>query len=68
MLTQREARQRAEVHNARIVYNRDYNEYRVTLNEWRGADAENKAYYTDCIEDAVITAGAMRKRENDCRN
>lgn len=63
MMTLTEARQRAEIHKARIEFDRDYKEYRVTLYEWpefRGT-TEDKAYYTDDLEDAVCTAGAMRR-------
>lgn len=61
MMTRREAQERANQHNARIVWLRDWQEYRVTLNEWNHIDREAKAYYTDDLEDAVLTAGAMRK-------
>lgn len=63
MLTMREARQRAEQYDAQIRFLRDTNEYRVTLNEWRGREVERKAYYTDCLTDAVLTCGSMRREQ-----
>lgn len=60
MFTRREANERAAVNNGRIVFLREYGEYRVTLNEWSGKDVEKKAYYTDDLEDAVLTLGRMR--------
>ena len=64
MLTYREVMQRAEVYNGRIVFNREYNEYRVTLNDWRGQEVERKAYYTDDLDDALHTLAAMRREQN----
>jgi hypothetical protein len=63
MMTLREARQRASINGARITFNRDIGEYRVTLNEWPiyASSTEDKAYYTDDIDDAVLTSGAMRR-------
>ena len=63
MLTLREARQRAALINARITFNRDYGEYRVTLQEWPlwARSTEDKAYYTNDLEDALFTAQAMRR-------
>lgn len=66
MLTNRELRNRAEMYNGRITRSPD-GEYRVTLNEWRGREVERKAYYTDCAEDAIITMGDMRRREEASR-
>lgn len=60
MVTVREAHQRMNV-NRMSLRNRD-GEYRVNFIE---ADNEATAYYTDCLEDAVLTAGNMRKRMND---
>jgi hypothetical protein len=37
------------------------NEFRVSLNEWTPSELNRKAYFTDCLDDAVITAGAMRR-------
>lgn len=61
MLTMREAQQRAAVNNGRIVRDRETGELRCTLNEWRGAQVEKLAYYTDCLLDAVMTVAAMRR-------
>lgn len=63
MLTMREAKQRMSQHNARLQYDKYTREYRVTLNEWPmyRVSTEERAYYTDDIEDAVLTAGAMRR-------
>lgn len=60
MMTRREAQQRAEVHSGRITFLRDTGEFRVTLNEWRFKEVEAKAYYTNDLEDAVLTLGSMR--------
>ena len=59
MLTATEARQRCNINGVRLE--RWQREYRVTLNEWRGDDAKRKAYYTDDLEDAVLTGAAMRR-------
>lgn len=67
MLTRAEIRNRAIVYNAQITFNKEWGEYRVTLNEWRGKEAERKAYYTSCEEDAVHTCADMRRREDALR-
>lgn len=61
MLTAKEARQRCEVNRVRLQF-RD-GEYRVTLIEWpvNHTDTEACAYYTDDLEDAVLTGAQMRK-------
>ena len=63
MLTLREARQRASLINANIAFNRDFGEYRVTLQEWPlwARSTEDKAYYTNDLEDALFTAQTMRR-------
>lgn len=63
MMTPQEAKQRLALSGATARRTGAGTEYRVTLNEWRGAEAERKAYYTDDLEDAVFTAQDMRKRE-----
>ena len=63
MLTRREANQRAEVYNGRIVWLRDWQEYQVTLNEWTRKEREDKAYHTDDLDDAIHTLAAMRKAQ-----
>lgn len=60
-MTRREAMQRAEVHNARIVWNREWQEYTVSLNEWSRKERERMQAHTDDLEDAVHTAGRMRR-------
>ena len=61
MMTFKEARSRAAVRRARIVRTIYGNEFRVSLNEWTTSELNRKAYFTDCLDDAVITAGAMRR-------
>lgn len=65
MMTQAEARQRANHYNASIV-RKPCGEYRVTLREWPiwAKSTEDKAYYTDDLEDAVHTAASMRRLQN----
>ena len=63
-MTFKEARQRAELHNASI-YKTSWGDYRVLLNEWQKLNPKRReelTYYTDDIEDAALTAGAMRRR------
>ena len=62
MMTVREAMQRNTLNNVRLQ--RRDGEYRVTLSEWPDylRTTEDKAYYTDDLEDAVLTGGAMRQR------
>lgn len=62
MLTVQEARQRMNVNRMSMRFNSDTREYRVNFAE---CNSEDTAYYTDCLEDAVLTAGNMRKRMND---
>ena len=61
MMTFSEARSRAAVNRARIVRTIYGNEFRVSLNEWTTHELDRKAYFTNCLDDAVITAGAMRR-------
>lgn len=62
MMTQREARLRCEVNNMHIRFDRG--EARVSFPELanNSVRSEATAYYTDDLEDAVLTAGAMRRR------
>jgi hypothetical protein len=63
MLTVREATERNRVNN--IHLSRRDGEYRVTLRELHGTPkGERIAYYTDDLEDAVLTAAAMRQKAN----
>jgi hypothetical protein len=68
MLTLSEARQRLSLINARIAIIRDTGEYRVTLQEWHlcARRTEDKAYYTNDLEDALFTAQSMRREANSC--
>jgi hypothetical protein len=62
MLTIREARTRCAV-NAMRLQRTDCGEFRVSFAELTGAAAEPSAYYTDDLDDAVMTAAAMRRRQ-----
>jgi hypothetical protein len=66
MLTLREVRQRLSLINARIQFDKEYGEYRVTLQEWPvcARRTEDKAYYTNDLEDALFTAQDMRREAN----
>jgi hypothetical protein len=68
MLTLREVRQRLSLINARIQFDKEYGEYRITLQEWPvcARRTEDKAYYTNDLEDALFTALDMRKEANSC--
>lgn len=60
MMTMREARQRCNLVNARIM--RTGSDFEVTLNEWSRHERIKSAYFTDDLEDAVLTAQALRRR------
>lgn len=62
MFTQNEARQRCYIN--RMTFHRRDGEYRVAPQELHGDDQERAAYYTDDLEDAVLTAGMMRRNLN----
>lgn len=64
MLTKREARQRCSFNGVRLEQRDD--EWRVTLVEWPNwaRTTEDKAYYTDDLEDAVLTGARMRSHES----
>ena len=64
MMTVREAWIRAGINKGKIKWLRDSREYRVTLEEWRGSEVEDKAYYTHDLEDAVLTLGSMRRTQD----
>jgi hypothetical protein len=61
MLNEREARQRCAVYN--IHFSKRDGEYRIAPAELKGARAEAVAYYTDDLDDVVLTAAAMRKAQ-----
>ena len=65
MLTKREARQRCSFHGVRLEPT-GFAEWRVTLVEWPqwARTTEDKAYYTDDLEDAVLTGARMRSHES----
>lgn len=58
MMTIAEARQRLALSGMRLT--RRDREFRVSYAELPYRDAEPSAYYTDDLEDAVITGGKMR--------
>lgn len=62
MLTLREAKQRAEMANMAIRRVGITPDFRVTYNEDSGKDIDANSYVTDDIEDAYLTALAMRRR------
>lgn len=62
MITEREARQRCAVN--RIHFSKYDGEYRITPAEYRGKQAESAAYYSDDLDDIVLTAAAMRRNLN----
>lgn len=64
MMNMREASQRNQLNFVRME--RREGEYRVTLQEWPNylRTTEDKAYYTDDIEDAVLTGAAMRRQSS----
>ena len=65
MLTLREVRQRLSLIHARIQFDKERGEYRVTLQEWPAmpaSRAKDRAYYTNDLEDALFTAQAMRRQ------
>jgi hypothetical protein len=66
MLTLREARQRLSLINARIQFDKERGEYRVTLQEGPlcANRTEDRAYYTNDLEDALFTAQSMRRGSN----
>lgn len=63
MLTQREARQRCAVN--RMRFSRVEREFRVSFPEDTGNRNEATAYYTDDLDDAVLTAAAMRRKRDN---
>jgi hypothetical protein len=59
MMTQREAHQRVAVFNCRFRKT-DYGDYRLVHNAWR-TGIEDRAYYSDDLEDIVHTAAAINR-------
>ncbi len=62
MMNAREAAQRNTLNC--VCMCRDGSDYVVTLQEWSKAQRDKAAYYTDDIEDAVLTGAAMRHRDS----
>lgn len=60
MITQTEARQRCAIN--RMSMRRVDGEFRINFIE---RDNEATAYYTDDLDDVVLTAASMRRRMND---
>lgn len=60
-MTRREANLRAELYSGRIVWDAILREYRVFLNEWTRKQRNERAYFTDDLEDAVLTLASMRR-------
>jgi methylphosphotriester-DNA--protein-cysteine methyltransferase len=60
-MTVREAKQRMQCNNMHLSM--QDGEYRVTFPEMSAGRAEQAAYYTDDLEDAVLTASDMRRRQ-----
>lgn len=65
MLTLREARQRLTIADMRLSRVGCTSEFRVAYAEETWRDAEKSAYYTDDIEDAMLTGLKMR-RDRGC--
>lgn len=62
MMTTREAHQRLQQSNMTMSRRGASIEYRVTFAELTGKAAEDQAYYTDDLEDAVFSGQSMRRR------
>ena len=66
MMTMREARQRLSLHTMQLSVVQDScpKEYRVSFADVSYKTAEASAYYTDDLEDAVLTGASMRRRKD----
>jgi hypothetical protein len=64
MLTVSEAMNRMRVNNARMTRDVMSGDWIVSLCEWRDGYNNPAAYYTNDLEDAVLTAGFMRRNVN----
>lgn len=63
MLTVREAQQRNAANGVIMRRaNPGSTEWRVTLAEWTRDMCERAAYFTDDLEDAVLTGASMRRK------
>lgn len=61
-MTVREAMQRCEVNRVRIKRTGVSGEWQVGLVEWSRDMWDRAGYFTDDLEDAVLTGGAMRHK------
>ena len=61
MLTMREARQRNTLNRVCMERVDGGCEFMVTLIEWTAAQISRAAYFTDDLEDAVLTGAMMRR-------
>lgn len=66
MMTMREARQRLSLNDMQLstVTGSCPKEYRVAFAEVGWQQSEKSAYYTDDLEDAVLTGADMRRRKD----
>ena len=66
MITMREARQRLALSMMQLSVVQDScpKEYRVSFAEVSRSAAEKSAYYTDDLEDAVLTGATMRRNKD----
>lgn len=60
MLTVREAMQRCTINQVRIKRTGFGGEWLVTLIEWTAKQRDAMGYYTDDLEDAVLTGAKLR--------
>ena len=69
MMTMREARQRLSLSGMQLstVTGSCPKEYRVAFAEIGWQQSEKSAYYTDDLEDAVLTGASMRRRKDISR-
>ena len=66
MINFREAKQRLSMYNMHIGREGAGTDYRVSFGELSRSESEKSAYYTDDLEDAVLTGAQMRKRNATC--
>lgn len=64
MMTGREARQRAEIHQG-TLFRTPNGVYKVYLNEWDAKERREYSRSTDDLETAVIMLGNMRHSAKD---
>lgn len=66
-MTRMQANQAANDHNFRLTRPVGGDEYRVVLNEWDRKQALAGEYFTNDLEDAVLTGMAMRRHASQAR-